>query len=107
MHRFGTTAHAVVIALEFDSFPGTTDAEFAIRAKLLRPVAWNAAADGEDANTLLLEQGVGEVVKVKERIEIEQRLAFAGSHTIVERDIEAELRISKCRNKNRHAFFKR
>src|SRR5260370_4898693 len=47
---FGTDANAVGVALKRKFFVAATGHEFGIDAELLRPVAGNAATDGEDAH---------------------------------------------------------
>src|ERR1019366_2350837 len=72
--RFGADAQSVVITLQRQGFPAPAGAQFDERPELLRPVARNASANGEDSQPLLAEQGCGEVLQVFEGIETEARL---------------------------------
>src|SRR5208337_2397878 len=73
--------------------------------KLLRPVARNAAADGEDSEALLTEQGCGKALQVFERIEAESRLPLLVAFTVGQREIQPQLGIGERGNKYRDIFL--
>ncbi len=64
-------------ALQGQLFPAPPMPQVDVRSELLRPVARHAAADGEDAEPLLLQQGLGIVLQVIEGIVAKWRESVA------------------------------
>src|SRR5438309_8756478 len=89
IHRFGTNAHAVVIALELNVFPQAPVTQFEEWPKLLRPIAPDATADGENTEPLLAQQGGREVLQIKERVKANFVPSGGFPQAVVEGDIEA------------------
>src|ERR1700691_1754287 len=103
--RLRADAQSVVIALQGKVFPSPAVAQFDERSKLLRPVARNASADGENSQAFLAKKGCGKVFQVFERIEAEAGLSFFVALAVGQGVIETELRIGKRWNKYRNIFF--
>jgi hypothetical protein len=85
----GADTDAVGITLERKLLVATAGHEFGIDAELLRPVAGDATADGEDAHFFCGHHGVGEFFEVFERIEVEERAVVTLAAVFVEGEIEA------------------
>ena len=64
-------------------------AQLDVRPELLRPIARHASAYGEDSQAGLLQQSLGEVVKIEEWVEQDLRAAFFGALAVVQREIES------------------
>ena len=64
-------------------FVAAAGEEFGVDAELLRPVARNAAADGEDAHLFGGQHGVGEFLEVLEGIEAKERAVIALAKDLV------------------------
>src|SRR5579872_2076484 len=82
-------------------------AQFDERAELLRPVARNTSADGENPQAFLAQQSRSEMFEIFKRIETNFVPAGAFAHTIIQRDVQPEFRIREGGHKNRNAFFVR
>ena len=105
VHRLRTDAHAVVEALQRQVFPAAPMTQLDERPKLLRPVARHAAADGEDAQPLLLQQVLGKVLKIEERIEIDQLAAFLLRACDCAAPRRVRFRIAERRHEDRHILL--
>jgi hypothetical protein len=105
VHWFGTDAHAVVIALEGKIFVAATGHEFGIDAKLLRPVARNATADGENAHFFGGHHGAGELLEIFKGIEAKTRTLFLFARILIEGEIQAEFGIRESRDEDGHFVF--
>ena len=73
--------------------------------KLLRPIARNATADGENTEPLLAQQGGREVLQVKERVKANFVPSGGFPQAVVEGDIEAQLRVRERRHKYGYALL--
>jgi len=69
MDWLGADANAVVVTLEWDFFVAAAGQEFGVDAELLRPIARDAAADGQQAHFLRREHCGGVMFEIFEGIE--------------------------------------
>ncbi len=81
VHRLGTDAHSVVKALQRQLFPAPAMTQLDERPKLLRPIPGHAAADGEDAQPLLLQQRFRVVFQILKRIVMQRRNAILAARS--------------------------
>jgi hypothetical protein len=91
----GADTNAVVVALEGKIFVAAAGHEFGVDAELLRPVARDAAPDGEDTHFFGSHHGGGESFKILKGIEAEERALVAFAGVLVEGEIEAEFGIGE------------
>src|SRR5262245_43931714 len=96
-----------MVALELNVLSGPADPQFAVWTELLGPVARYASADGKDAQALLREQKVGEMVQIEERVKMQLRLAFASAHPVGKRHVQTQLRVGERRHEDGHVLLKR
>src|SRR5581483_6325159 len=96
IHRFRTDPQAVVIALEGYVFAQAAVPQFDKRPELLRPVARHDAADGEDTQFFLAQQGGGKMLQVFKGVEADLVATGGVAQAIVQRSIEAQFGIAEC-----------
>ncbi len=80
-------------------------AQFDEWPKLLRPVAWHAAADGKNSQPGLPQQRGGKMLQVLKGIKTQLVPASRFAQTIVQRDVQAEIGIGESRHEYRHTFL--
>ena len=77
-----------MVALQGDVFAEATVAQFDEGSKLLRPIAGDSTADGEDTQLFLTQKRSGEVLEVFERIETNLVSPGRFAEAIVQRGVE-------------------
>src|SRR5713226_154761 len=100
IHRLGTNAQAVVIALQRQVFPAPPMAQLDERAELLRPVARHSAADRKDSKAFFLEQRRRKIFQILKRIESKTRLAFFVALAVCQCVVQTEFGIRECRHEH-------
>ena len=73
--------------------------------KLLRPVAWHTAANSENSQALLPQQGRRKVLQVLEGIKAQFVPPGGLTDAIVQGQVQAEFGIGKGGYEHRHAFL--
>ena len=91
----GADAQAIVVALEREILAASAMAQLDVGAELLSPIAGNAAADGEDTESGLLEILLGEVIEIEEGIEADQLASLFGALAIVQGEVESDLGVGE------------
>ena len=94
-----------MVALQRQLFPAPAMAQFDEWPKLLRPIARNSSADGEDPQALLAEQSCGEIFEIFEGIKTEFRAAFLVAFAIVLRQNPGLISESENAGTNTGTFF--
>ncbi len=105
VNGFGTDADTIVVAFERKLFVATTGHEFGVDAELLRPIARDAAADGEDTHFLGGHHGVSEGFKVLKRIESKGGTLVFLARVVVQGEIETQLGIGEGGDENGDLMF--
>src|SRR5579863_8693323 len=74
-------------------------------SKLLRPIARDAAADGENSQFFLPQQSRREMLQILKRIEADLVPTRRLPQPVVQRRVEPEFRIAERRHEYRHALL--
>src|SRR5271154_2441259 len=72
---------------------------------MLRPIAWDAPTDSENAHALGGEHSCGVMLEIEIGVKPQRRLVLFLAKAIEKREIDSELGIRKCGNENRHIVF--
>jgi hypothetical protein len=100
VHRLGTDADAVVIALQGKIFVTAAGHEFSVDTELLGPVARHTAADCENAHFFGGHHGVREGLEIFERIEAKRGALLFFARVLIEGKVEAKFRIGEGGDEN-------
>src|SRR5712671_796146 len=100
MDWLGTDSHSVVITLQRNFFVAAPRQQFRVHAELLRPITRHSSTDRKNSHAPGGQHGVGKLLKIQERIEPQQRPLVPLAGNLVQRKVDAQLRITKGGNKN-------
>src|SRR5579864_5024774 len=105
MHRLGTNAQAIMIALERHVFHAPAMPQLDEWSKLLGPIARHAPADRKYSQPLLRQHGGCEMFQILKRVEPELWFALLRSHAVGQRKVQAEFRIRERRHEHRNVLL--
>ena len=106
MHGLGADAQAIIVALERHFLVAAARKQLRVNAELLRPIARNPAAHGENSHALGREHGFGEIFEVVEGVEAQLRTSFLAALALMQRKIDADFGIGERRNENGNILFR-
>jgi len=93
MHWFGTNPNTIVVALQRQFFVAASRHQLGIYTELLRPVSWDAAADGKNAHALCREHSVREPLEILEGVESQYRTLPLLPRDLVQCKVDTQLGI--------------
>src|SRR5882672_644621 len=107
MYRFRADPQTVVIALQRELLVTTPRQQLRVHAELLRPVARHAAAHRENPHPFRRQHRIREFLEVLKGIEPQQRSLVSLPGDLVQREVDAQLRIAERRDEYRNIVLVR